>query len=721
LKQVLQSARSGELELAEVPAPTPAPGQVLVRTAYSLVSPGTDRLSMDFARKSLVSKARSRPDLVKQVVRKLRQEGPLPTYRTITTRLDAPQPMGYSCSGEVLSVGEGVHAIAPGDWVACAGAGYANHAELNVVPENLVARVPDGVSPEHAAWTTLGAIALQGVRVADPTLGEVVAVIGLGLIGQITVQLLRANGCRVLGIDLDPTRVKEAVDQGATWGELASDVGSSFACEDTDGLGVDCAIVTASAESSAPLTMAAELCRQRGRVVMVGATEMNVDRRTFYPKELELRMSMSYGPGRYDRRYEELGLDYPLPYVRWTENRNMRAFLALIGSGDLDLDRIDSETLPFDDAIAAYEDLAKGRRRSLALVFRYDGAPSPERTMRLAEPRARTARSEPGVAFLGAGNYAKAVLLPALPAASTLARVALVTATGPSAKRTAERFGFASAGTDPDAAIADPCVDLVFIATRHDAHAPLAVRALRAGKAVWLEKPVGLSPAEVAEVAAAAKESGSLLTVGYNRRFSPHARAIRAAFERRRGPLAVRYAVAPGAPPRGTWITDPREGGGRIVGEACHFVDVCSYLVGTPPIAVYARALGRDPEADDSMVAVLDYPDGSVATIEYLANTASDLPKERFEASADGLTARCENYRTTTFDGAARRPVKTLNQDKGQTTAIAEVVGALRSGGPSPFELDDLVATSLATFAMLESAGRGERVSLDDLARPVAP
>jgi predicted dehydrogenase/threonine dehydrogenase-like Zn-dependent dehydrogenase len=650
---------------------------------------------------------------VSQVVRKLRQEGPLPTYRTVMNRLEAPQALGYSCAGVVVDVGPGVQGLAPGDRVACAGAGYASHAELVVVPENLVAHVPSGVPLEQAAFATLGAIALQGLRVAAPTLGEVAAVIGLGLIGQLAVQLLRANGCRVLGIDLDPTRVKQALDQGAEWGGAPGALPPGWSDGATGGLGADLALVAASASDAAPLQLAATLCRPKGRVAVVGAMPLELDRRTFYDKELELRMSTSYGPGRYDRRYEELGLDYPLPYVRWTENRNLQAFLALVAAGSVRPDRLDAQTVPFEQAVGAYEELARGERRSLAVVFRYADAPATARTLALAPQRAAQRPGELGVAFLGAGNYAKSVLLPALAAARGVRRVALVTATGASARRTAEKFGFAACGTDADAALADPAVDLVFVASRHDSHARLAAQALRAGKAVWLEKPLGLAPAEVQAVADAARETGGFLTVGYNRRFSPHARAARKALAGRAGPLALHYTVAAGALPRGTWITDPREGGGRIVGEACHFVDLCTYLVGAPPLTVFARALGRDPEADDSMVALLGFADGSTAAIEYLARASAELPKERFEASADGCTVQCDNYRTTRIlRGGRSERVRTLNQDKGQRAALDDVLKALREGGGSPFDLAELVSVSQATFAMLESARTGVPVRL---------
>ena len=715
MKQVLQSARSGELELVEVPAPLPGRGQVLVRNEFSLVSPGTEKLAMSFARKSLLAKARSRPDLTRQVIRKLRQEGPLSTYRTVMSRLESPQPLGYSCAGVVLEVGDEVGRFVPGDRVACAGAGYANHAEFVVVPENLVALVPDGVSLEHACFSTLGAIALQGVRVAEPTLGEVCVVIGLGLIGQLSVQLARANGCRVLAIDIDAARVELARANGAEWASTTYDLSPAWADEHTGGYGVDFALVTAAADTAEPLQLAAELCRLQGRVVMVGAMPIELERRMFYDKALSLRMSTSYGPGRYDRSYEESGLDYPLPYVRWTENRNLQSFLALIASGAIHPETLQTPVVPFADAARTYADLAAGASRSLAIVFRYDAEKeSPVRTLAIgsrATAESREARETIGVGFLGAGNYAKAVLLPALEQAKHTEHVAIVTATGPSALRTGEKFGFARCGTDAAALLGDRTVDLVFVTTRHDSHARLAVDALRAGKAVWLEKPVGLSLDEVNDVALAVQETSGFLAIGYNRRFSVHSRAIKQAFARRQGSLAIHYVIAAGPPPRGTWLLDPCEGGGRIIGEACHFVDLCTYLVGAPPVSVYARSLSHDPDGDDSMVSVLGFADGSTATIEYLAKASPNLSKERFEVSCDGRTARCDNFRSTTFSDA--KDLKTFNQDKGQGTAIEEVVDALRQGRSSPFTLFEIAGVSMATFAMLESARTGREIRLD--------
>jgi predicted dehydrogenase/threonine dehydrogenase-like Zn-dependent dehydrogenase len=715
MKQIIQSPRTGKLELAEVPAPACGAGQVLVRTQFSVVSPGTERQAMDFARRSLLGKARSRPDLVQQVLRKLSHEGPAPTLRAVMTRLDAPQPLGYACAGVVEAVGANVAGFAPGDRVACAGAGYANHAEWVAVPENLVVRVPDEVELRRAAFATLGAIALQGVRVAAPTLGEIGAVIGLGLLGQLSVQLLRANGCRVLGIDLDPGRVKAARDQGAEWGARPGDDFEVWKDAATGGHGADFVAVTAASESSEPLALAAELCRQKGRIACVGSTAMHLDRRWLYEKELELRMSMSYGPGRYDRRYEELGLDYPLAYVRWTENRNLDAFLALLRAGAVDPYALDVREVPFGEAERAYEDLAKGELGALALVFRYEEAAPRARSVVLAGATRSVASPGPGsgsvgVAFLGAGNYAKGVLLPAVDGAAGVRKVAISTATGPSARRTAERHGYASCTTDAGEVLADPAVDLVFVATQHASHAALAARALRAGKAVWLEKPAAITEEQLAELEAAALETGGFLAVGFNRRFSPHARRVADAFAGRRGPLAIQYTVAAGATPGGTWHTDPAVGGGRVIGEVCHFVDLCTFLVGAPPVSVFATALGRDPETDDSIQALLRYPDGSSAMIQYLAHASAALPKERFEVSGDGKTALCDNFRRTTVHGG--RSLRTWNQDKGQAAAVREVIAAVGRGAPSPFAWADVAATTRATFAMLESARGGTAIAI---------
>jgi len=710
MKQIIQNARTGSLEITEVPAPLPAKGQLLVRNHYSVMSPGTEKLSMSFARSSLLGKARSRPDLVKQVLRKARQDGPLATYRTATTRLEAPQPLGYSSAGVVEAIGPGVLGFAPGDRVACAGAGYANHAELVVVPENLAVHVPPGVGLDQAAFATLGAIAMQGVRVARPTLGETGVVIGLGLIGQLAAQLLRANGCRVLGVDLDAKRLEQAEKLGVQWTAEPHAIPSGWKDEATGGYGADFVVVTASSSSAAPLHLAAELCRLKGRISVVGAVPLELDRRVVYDKELELRMSTSYGPGRYDRSYEELGLDYPLPYVRWTENRNLQSFLELIESGSLDPLHLDGQVCDFADAERSYEALVSGDRPALSVIFRYELEGAAEHRIELTRPPERRPRDEIGVAFIGAGNYAKGELLPRVSATAGVRRVSVVTATGASGRRTAEKFRFATCGTDPADVFADPEVDLVFVTTRHDSHAALAIEGLRAHKAVWLEKPVALDADELDAVVAALQETGGFLAVGYNRRFSPHTEAVRRCFPHRSGPMSIHYRMAAGPTPTGTWLVDPAEGGGRIVGELCHIADLCSFLVGEQPVSVYAHALGRDPEIDDSVAATLSYRDGSVATVEYLAQTSPEVPKERFEVSAEGRTVESVNYRLTQVAG--QRPFKTFNQDKGQTAAVAAVLRAVKQAEASPFSIEEIVGVSRTTFAVLESIARGAPVAL---------
>jgi polar amino acid transport system substrate-binding protein len=441
---------------------------------------------------------------------------------------------------------------------------------------------------------------------------------------------------------------------------------------------------------------------------------MDLDRRTFYEKELELRMSMSYGPGRYDRRYEEMGLDYPVAYVRWTEQRNLQAFIDLAAKGSVDPNKMDLETVEFEKATETYEALAKGERKALAAVFQYSEDVDSSRSQHLGVAgRRREARghaTDLGLAVIGAGNYAKGVLLPILKNASGLAYRSVVTSTGPSSQRTAERFGFEACGTDPSVVFADSSVDLVLVTTRHDSHAVLAEAALRAGKAVWLEKPVGLSGDEVDAVAKAARDSDGFLMVGYNRRFSSHAIAIREAFANRQAPMAIQYVIVAGPAPSGTWIVDPVVGGGRVIGEVCHFVDLCAHLVGQSVSQVWARALGRDAEVDDSMMAMLSFPDGSTAQISYLANASPELPKERFEVHAEGKSAVCDNFRTTILPGGKK--VRGVNQDKGQERAVRETLEALRAGAPSPIPLSDLVATSRTTFGILESIRTGTSVGI---------
>lgn len=711
MRQLLQNARSGVIELVEVPAPMAAPGQVLVQNHYSVMSPGTDKLAMSFARKSMLGKARSRPDLVRQVLKKIKTDGPLATYRSATSRLDSPQPMGYSSAGVVCGVGPGVEGFAVGDRVACAGAGYANHSEMVAVPQNLVALVPDAVDLHDAVFSTLGSIAMQGLRVANPTLGELAVVVGLGIIGQVSVQLLRANGCRTLGVDLNSDRVKQAREQGATWALTPNELSESFQAKVTGGSGFDFALVTAASSNSAPLELAASLLRLKGRIAFVGAMPIELDRRLMFEKELDLRMSMSYGPGRYDRNYEEVGLDYPIAYVRWTENRNLQAFLELIASNSIEPSSLDCESRPFSESVEAYEELESGESSHLAVVFEYDHDIRMNRTASITAPRKGGRKKDNvGVAFIGAGNYSKTILLPLLKGTPQVEPITLITATGASAQGSAQRFGFSGCGTDPEAVFADPNVDLVFVTTRHDSHAEYAVQALEAGKGVWLEKPAALNIEELETLLAKVRETGGFLSIGYNRRFSPHAVFAAERFASRLTPLRVYYRICPGPMPVGTWLTDPREGGGRIIGEVCHFVDLCNFFAGDLVESVQATALG-DGRTDDSISATLHYPDGSTATIDYLGTASPELPKEFVELSGDGHTVQLDNFKQTRVIGG--KTFRTLNQDKGQRNAIRAVVGAYHANQPSPIDLANIENVSRTTFAIVESAHSGLRVKIE--------
>ena len=703
MRQLFQDPKAGTIQVVDLPEPALRPGTVLVRTAFSVISPGTERSTVSAARDSYLKTARARPDLVRRVLDTVKREGVLAAYRKVQAKLSEPQALGYSSAGTVVAVAPDVaHQFRPGDRVACCGAGVASHAEVVCVPVNLAARVPDGVAMDEAAFATMGAIALHGVRQAEPTLGERVAVIGCGLLGLLAVQLLRAHGARVAAFDLDPSLVARALDLGAEAG-LAGDtddqVGSALAW--SDGVGVDAVLVTAASPSDAPMIAAAGMCRERGRVVALGFVPFGLPREIAYAKELELRISRSYGPGRYDAGFEERGLDYPIGYVRWTETRNLEAFLELLRDRRIVVAPLVTHRFSLDDAPRGYDALvAGGADRPLGMVIKYaDAAAAPR------PPKAGPVRSAApipgrvGVGFVGAGAFARAVLLPAFAAqdGASLRRVA--TAHGLTAFDAQRKFGFAEIGTDVQEVLDDPAVDLVCIATRHDAHADLVVRALAANKHVFVEKPLALDRAQLARVEAAARATGRVLLVGFNRRFSPMARQARSALAGR-GPIAMTYRVNAGALPAGHWLTDPAVGGGRLVGEGCHFVDLMSFLAGDAPIrSVRARSLGRDDGSAEDVALDLGFEDGSIGQLLYSARGASGLGKERFEAHAGGTSVVVEDYRTGAIWRGAK---KTALRDagKGHREEVAALLAAVRAGGPSPIAIETLLRVTRATFAL---------------------
>lgn len=716
MKQVVQSFKSGELTVADVPAPGLEPGALLVLTGASLVSAGTERMAMELAKKSLVGKARARPDLVKKVLDKVARDGLFAAGKAAFARLDAPQPLGYACAGRVIGVGEGVEGFAVGDRVACAGATVANHAEVNLVPKHLCARIPQGVSDEEAAFSTLGAIALHAVRQAQPTLGETFAVIGLGLLGQLVAQLLRAHGCAVLGVDLDKRKVELALALGAEAALLRGEDVAAKARALTSGRGVDGVIVAASTSSSDPVELAGELCRDRGRVVALGATGLEVPRRPYYDKELSLLQSRSYGPGRYDPSYEERGVDYPAGYVRWTEGRNLEAFLAQVAAGRVRLGPLVSHRFPIARAEEAYRLLADPGEggEPLGIVLVYPAQQAPARTVEVG--RARPAKEGAlRVGVIGAGAFAGSTLVPLLAGLPGVQLCAIASARGLTARHLAEKHGVLRATTDAAALIEDPGLDAVVIATRHHQHAAAAEAALRAGKHVFVEKPLALDAGELARVLAAQRASGKQLMVGYNRRFAPLTAELRAHFAGRKAPLVIQVRVNAGEIPAGSWLHDPAQGGGRIVGEACHFIDLASAIAGAVPVTVYAQAVGAagGARADDNVALSLKLADGSLATIAYVASGDASLGKERIEVLGDGAAASLDEWRRLELRrGGKASTHKPLAQDKGHRAGLAAFVEAAKSGAPA-VPLAALEATSLATFAALESLRTGLPVEVE--------
>jgi polar amino acid transport system substrate-binding protein len=708
VKQVLQHIRTRQLEVVDVPEPVCRSGGVLVRNVASLISAGTEKMVIDFAGKSLLGKAKERPDLVRQVLDKAKRDGVMPTVQTVMSRLDQPIPLGYSCAGVVEQVGRGAEEFAVGDRVATAGMGYASHADVVSVPKNLTVHIPEGVSFDDASYVTLGAIALQGVRVADVRLGDNVAVIGLGLLGQLTVQLLKSGGCRVLGIDLDPSKVALARELGADDAVLRTGDVAQAVQSFTGGVGVDAVIVAAATDSNDPIELAGEISRDRGRVSMVGAVRMDVPRKVYFEKELELRLSRSYGPGRYDPEYEERGRDYPIGYVRWTERRNMEEFLRLVSTGQVTPARLTTHRFAIADAGKAY-DIIEGKTAEpfAGIVLTYPERRDPAgRTLRMAQRPSRAGSA--GVAFIGAGNFARAVLLPQFSKAGGAELVGIATSNGMNAKAAGDKFRFRYCTTDTSEILRDERVHAVVIATRHGSHARFAAEALRAGKAVFVEKPLAIDEEGLQEVLAAQAESGQLLTVGFNRRFSPLSVALRGAFDPA-APVAVNYRINAGPVPRGSWLHDPEDGGGRIIGEVCHFVDMAQFLTGSDPVEAFAHALGGPEGAlHDTVSMTLRFENGSIATLGYFAVGDKSFPKERIEVFGGGAVGVLDDFRQLTVSrGGKRSRQQRFSQEKGFAEEVAAFLGAVRGQAGPPIPLRSLVATTRATFAIEESLRTG--------------
>jgi predicted dehydrogenase len=719
VKQVVQNYKSGELAVLDVPVPGCKPGGVLVRSAFSLISTGTELMKVSEAGMSMLGKARSRPDQVAKVMQSVATNGVPATYRKVMGKLDSYTPLGYSLCGVVEQVGAGVDDVAAGDLVACAGNEHALHAELNWVPKNLYARVPDGLAPRRAAFGTVGSIALQGVRQGEPQLGEVALVIGLGLIGQLVVQLLAASGVRVVGADPDPARCELAERLGAAAaGDPASAAVESAVAELTGGHGVDQVYLAAGGGSNQPVELAARLSRDRGRVVDIGKCRLDLPWNAYYEKELDVRFSRSYGPGRYDPEYELEGRDYPIGYVRWTERRNLACFLDLLARGSVDVEPLISHVADFDDAVETYQRLKDGDLKAVAVLFRYPDHTAQAEAPAVAVPSvnvqrspARAARTPVRLAFVGAGNYATSMLLPHLAQRDGVELSTVVTTTALSAANAQRTFGFAEATTDLDAVLGDKSVDAVFVVTRHSSHAELTRRALLAGKTVFVEKPLALTEDELAGVLAAVEESGNdRLQVGFNRRFSPLLREARQRFGTRTGPANLRYLVNAGRLQHGSWYLQQGTEGSRFAGEGGHFIDTASWLLDADPVSVYAVATS----GNEDLQVVLRYPDGSTATISYVTTGPAGFPKETLDLVADGRALRLDDFVRASVYGRKRWVSSRLPKarDKGQSAELAAFVKAVRTGGPMPVPLQSLVATTAATLAVQAGLAGGAPVTL---------
>ncbi len=719
MKQMLQNLKSGKISAADVPRPLLLPDGILVRTRKSLISAGTERMMLQLGKKSLLGKAKQRPDLVKKVLEKVRRDGLLATFKTVRDKLDSDMPLGYSNAGDVLEVGAHARRFEVGQRVACAGAGYANHADVNYIPRLLAVPLPEGVSYEAAAYSTVGTIALQGIRLADLRVGETVVVLGLGLIGQLSVQILKASGCRTAALDLAPDRVRLAAGHGADLAlVIEGEPTEKQVLDFTRRRGADAILITAATSSNEPVQQAARLARDRARVIMVGVTGMDIPRRDYFEKELTFMVSRSYGPGRYDTDYEEHGRDYPVGYVRWTENRNIEAFLDMVAAGTVRPEVLTTHRFPIAEAEKAFELILAGSEPHLGVVLDYPesdgGAEAAEATrIELAGPTTPKATEKVGVSCVGAGSFARSFHLPNLAKLPTVQLRGIADASGAAARGAGDKFGFAFCTSTVEEVLGDAQTDVVLLTTPHSQHADGVCRALAAGKSVFVEKPLAIDIEGLRKVyGALAAQSGSLM-VGYNRRFSPLAVSL-GEFLSGRGPLCVQYRCNAGPLPEKHWIADPAEGG-RIIGEACHFFDFFAFLTGSRPSRVYASAPSVD-SADDAAVTI-DYEDGSVCQLVYTTTGPTSYSKERIEAFAGGAAGVIEDYRVLRLDGGPRRikPRKLMQANKGHLEEIASFLDSVRQGRPAPIDVESLLDTTLVSFAALASIQGGEPIALDDL------
>jgi predicted dehydrogenase/threonine dehydrogenase-like Zn-dependent dehydrogenase len=705
MKQLLQNIKNGKSTVEDVPIPTPGEGQALVKTEASLVSAGTERMVVEFAEKSLVGKARSRPDLVRQVMDKARREGLVNTAQAAFNRLDQPMALGYSSAGTIIALGKKMQGFKLGQRVACAGGGYAVHAEYNVIPRNLLTSLPKNVDFESAAFTTLGAIALHGFRLAEPQIGENVAVIGMGLLGLLTAQIASAAGCNVMGIDIDPERIALASSLGLQAVRREEAIGSAAAF--TANRGFDVILICADTPSNDPIELAGIIARDRARVVATGAVGLTFPRKVYYEKEISFINSRSYGPGRYDLSYEEQGNDYPLGYVRWTEGRNFEAIVDLMSSGKLKVQPLITHRFPIEQAMQAYEVITgKKKEPFLGVLLTYpEGKMKDERRINFPISAVKPS-GVVKLGVLGAGNFANTVLLPAIKKAGDIELVGIASTGGLHAQHSGKKFGFKYATSNDDEIINDPDINTVAILTRHDSHADLVVKTLTAGKHVFVEKPLAIDKEQLLVISKhLQKTDNCLLMAGFNRRFSALAQSLQSLVSNLQEPKYIHYRINAGYIPLNHWTQDPEIGGGRIIGEACHFVDFITFLIGTSPISVTANALPDNARyREDNVSMTFTFPDGSIGIVDYLANGDKSFPKERVEVFCGGTVTVLDDFRVLQIVKDGKKKEERLSvQDKGWVNEWKVFAKAVREGGAPPIPYEQLIGVTKSAFVALES------------------